>query len=351
MPNTALELKKKLVARQTPLRRIDVAELSIRRKRSGEGFTYVTENGRALRDTRTLARIKRLAVPPAYQEVLYAADPGAHIQAVGRDSAGRTQYRYHPEWDKVREQRKARHLARLIRLLPQIRKALSRNLRGRDITREYVLAAVIDLIACTAIRPGSEQYARDHGTRGAATLLQSDVVTSGNNIALSFRGKGGKHIELEVRSPRLARVLKRLKALPGKRLFKYKSPDGAVINARRRDVNSFLQEIGSPQISLKDFRTMTACARALEHLSTLEPRSSERGRRRQVNEALVAVSEELANTPAICRKSYVHNVVVKAFETGSLTKLSRHAGRSPGGGERMLKAVLEMSTPARTTAS
>lgn len=343
MTDAAVELKRRLTVRRQSLRRIDVSELSIRRIRSGKGFYYVGASGRRLTDASTLRRIKRLAVPPAYEDVLYASDPAAHIQAIGRDSAGRTQYRYHSDWDKVREKRKARRLAKLIDQLPSIRKALTRHLRGHEVTREYALAAVIELIACTALRPGSETYAKEHGTRGAATLLQSDVTITGNSIALSFRGKGGKSIEREVTSRRLARVLKRLKALRGKRLFQFQSLEGELLKVRRRDVNAFLQEIATSDISLKDFRTMTACARALEHLSTLEPKPSETGRRKQVNEALSAVSEELANTPAVCRKSYVHSVVVKAFETGKLARLKK---RATFDGEGMLKAVLAASSTA-----
>ena len=155
------------------LRRIDVAELTIRRRRNGHGVQYIGPGGRPIREPRVLSRFKRLAVPPAYEDVRYAADPDAYIRAVGRDIAGRMQYRYHPDWDKVREQRKARHRARLIRLLPGIRAAVSRHLRDRNFSCEFAIAAVIDLIACAAIRPGSEAYLREHGTRGVATLLKS----------------------------------------------------------------------------------------------------------------------------------------------------------------------------------
>jgi DNA topoisomerase-1 len=339
------KLKRRLVAAdglRQPLRHVDVAELSIRRRRNGKGFTYVASNGRAIRDPRQLGRLKRLAVPPAYEDVRFAEDARAHIQAVGRDSAGRIQYRYHPNWDMLRERRKARHLAELLRFLPTIRGALSRHLRAKDVTREFTLAAMIDLIALTALRPGSEVYAREHGTRGAATLLKSDVTVKGDLIALRFRGKGGKLVAREIRSKRLACAMKRLQALPGRRLFQYRSPDGAVCVARRREANAFLHEIASEKISLKDFRTLTACARALETLAKLEPKPSDAGRRRQLKACLCAISEVLANTPAICRKSYVHGVVVRAFEDGSLKAIvARRGFNVSAGGEALLHIVLQ----------
>lgn len=341
----ARELKARLAAKNgdVRLRRVDVAELAIERRRNGRGFMYVRD-GRRVADERLLHRFKRLAVPPAYEDVRYAESPNAHIQAIGRDSAGRIQYRYHPDWDKRREQRKARRLKELVRLLPKIRRALGRHLRDKELTREFALAAVIDLIALTALRPGSEVYAREHGTRGAATLLKSDVTLRGDRIALKFRGKGGKLIEREVKSRRLAKAIKRLQALPGKRLFQYRTADGAVAVARRRDANDLLHAIASADISLKDFRTLIACARALETLVKIEPKPSDAGRRRQLKECFCAVSEELANTPAICRKSYVHAVVVQSFENGSLQAMAR---RKTAGGEAMLRTLLNVASDAR----
>jgi DNA topoisomerase-1 len=344
--DAAKKLKQRLETTQDsrqPLRHVDVDDLSIHRRRNGKGFIYLASNGRPIRDARELGRLKRLAVPPAYSDVRFAEDHRAHIQAVGRDSAGRIQYRYHPDWDMLRERRKARHLAELLHFLPTIRRAISRHLRAKDATREFTVAAMIDLIALTALRPGSEVYARENGTRGAATLLKSDVTVKGDVIALRFRGKGGKFIAREIRSKRLARALKRLSALPGRRLFQYQTSNGTARIVRRRDANAFLHEIGSEKISLKDFRTLTACAHALEALAKIEPKPSDAGRRRQLNACLCAISEELANTPAICRKSYVHGVVVQAFQDGSLRAIAAHTGRrASAAGEELLRAVLQI---------
>jgi DNA topoisomerase I len=341
----ARKLKSRLAAitmNRLGLRHIGTDELTIRRKRVGESFTFVSARGRTIRDELTRARLKRLAVPPAYEEVLYAADPRAHIQAIGRDAAGRLQYRYHTDWEKVRERRKARRLQRLVEAMPRIRRVVSRHLSAAEPTREFALAAVIELIACSAIRPGSESYTKEHGTRGATTLLKSHVEVHGTRVMLKFRAKGGKRIEKDFKCPRAASAIKVLLNLAGRRLFQYRGEDGSPRIVTASEVNTFLREISGVKISLKDFRTLSASAAALEALAHVEPASSERGRRRQVKEAVTAVSEELANTPAICRKSYVHQTVVSAFENGKLAKFSEllKRGRSPAHREQLLAQVV-----------
>lgn len=324
------------------LRYVSTDELTIRRKRSGESFTFVSARGRTIRDQITRARLKRLAVPPAYEDVLFAANPRAHIQAVGRDAAGRLQYRYHTDWEKVRERRKAKRLQRLVEAMPRIRRIVNKHLSAAEPTREFALAAVIELVACSAIRPGSESYLKEHGTRGATTLLKSNVEVRGATVALKFRAKGSKIIEKEFHCPRAAAAINALRALPGRRLFQYRAEDGDIRRVTASDVNTFLREIAGVKISLKDFRTLSASAAALEALAHIEPAASERGRRRQVKEAVTAVSEELANTPTICRKSYVHQTVVTAFENGKLAKFSEllKGRRSPVHREQLLAQVV-----------
>jgi DNA topoisomerase-1 len=325
--------------RQIGLRYVSVSELTISRRRRGAGFIFVNGNGRALRDQRILYRLKRLAVPPAYDNVLYASDPHAPLQAIGRDAAGRAQYRYHPDWEKVRELRKARRLARLAEALPKIRAWVSRHIGDREPSRERAIAALIELVALTALRPGSETYARQHGTRGAATLLKSNLRIGSERVSLKFIGKGGKPIEKEVRSRRLALALRRLGALPGPRMFQYRNQDGAVLTLRRREVNAALRDIAGRAVSLKDFRTLVACSNALEQLAGMEPKPSERGRKRQLLATMREVAAELANTPAVCRRSYVHAAVVDAFESGALRRIAR--GRvSAAMRERLLVKVL-----------
>lgn len=307
--------------RKVGLTYINTEALTIRRQRHGRGFRYMNARGKALRAP-AIKRLTSLAVPPAYEDVLYATDPSAHIQAVGRDAAGRLQYRYHPDWQRVRETRKARRLARLAEALPQIRRSIGQHLSGDVPTRSFTLSAIIELVARSAIRPGSEQYARLRGTRGATTLLKSNVSVYGETLRLRFKAKGGKQIEKEVHSPKLAAAIDVLGKLPGRRLFQYRGDDGKLHTASAHDVNRFLREIAEVEISLKDFRTLMASVSVLEALACAEPATSKRGRRRQILDAICQAASELGNTPAICRKSYVHETVVNAFEDGALEKFA-----------------------------
>ncbi len=300
----------------------DQNELTIRRIKRGKGYSFVTADGKAIRDRGIIQRLNSLAMPPAYEEVRYSPDPNSHLQAVGRDAAGRLQYRYHSDWEKVREQRKAHRLARLVAALPKIRRNVSAHLSGDEPTREFALAAVIELIARTAIRPGSESYARLSGTRGASTLLKSNVAIEDDCVVLTFKAKGGKAVRKECEASKLVRALGILRQLPGKRMFQYRDDAGNIRVVNATQVNEFLREIAGIRISLKDFRTLMASAVVLESLSRISPASSARGRKRQVLEAVRAAADELSNTPAICRKSYVHDTIVTAFEDGILERFA-----------------------------
>src|SRR4029077_15873785 len=251
-----------------------------------------------------------------------AVDPTSHLQAVGIDAAGRLQYRYHADWEKVREHRKAHRLAKLVGALPKIRRKVTAHLSGETPTREFALSAVIELIARTAIRPGSESYARLNGTRGATTLLKSNVVIEDDNLVLTFTAKGGKAVRKECDAAKLVRAIGILQEVPGKRMFQYLDNSGTIRTVSTTTVNSFLREIAGIKISLKDFRTLMASAVVLESLSRISPAASARGRKRQVLEAVRAAADELSNTPAICRKSYVHDTIVTAFEDGILERFA-----------------------------
>jgi DNA topoisomerase I len=335
-----LSASRKKLLKRVGLTYVTTDQLTIRRLRHGRGFRYVAPNDAPVA-AEEMERLASLAVPPAYEDVLYAADPRAHIQAIGRDAAGRLQYRYHPEWQRVRETRKARRLARLAEALPHIRRSVSRHLAVHEPTRAFTLAAVIELVARSAIRPGGEQYARLRGTRGAATLLKSNVSVYGETLRLCFRAKGGKRIEKEVHAPKLAAAVTVLRQLPGRRLFQYRAADGALRQASAQDVNCFLREIAGVEISLKDFRTLLASVSVLEALARVAPATSKRARRRQVLDAIRAAADELGNTPAICGKSYVHETVVNAFEEGALEQFAEtlRGCRSTSRSEKVLAQV------------
>lgn len=328
--------------RKLGLRRVKPEAFTIRRRRNGRGFIYLRSDNTPIHDRALLRRLASLAVPPAYEEVLFADDPCAHLQAIGRDAAGRAQYRYHPGWEKIREMRKTRRLVRLVKCLPKVRRALSKHLAEPEPTREKALAAMIDLVACSSIRAGGESYARERGTRGAATLLKSNVMVEGNALILNFRAKGGQSVRKEFKSRRLAEAIRQLRELPGRRLFQYHDETGTIRTLRRGDANAFLRRLAGEAISLKDFRTLMASAIAIDTLVRIEPAESKSRRRSQVLAALRSAAEELVNTPTICRKSYVNEIVVNAFEDGMLQRFSAALGnrRSQTRREIVLARVL-----------
>ena len=310
------------LAEELGLKLGDQNELTIRRIRRGKSYSFIRANGTTIRHAGTIRRLHAMAVPPAYREVRYAPDPSLHLQAVGIDAAGRLQYRYHADWEKVREQRKAHRLAKLVGALPRIRRHVTKHLASDAPSREFALAAVIELIARTAIRPGNESYARLNGTRGATTLLKSNVTVEDQSVVLTFKAKGGKAVRKECDAARLVRAIGVLRSVPGKRMFQYRDSGGVVRAVSTTQVNAFLRKIAGIKISLKDFRTLMASAVALETLSRITPAASARGRKKQVLDAVRAAADELSNTPAICRKSYVHDTIVTAFEDGILERFA-----------------------------
>ncbi|WP_348933369.1 DNA topoisomerase IB [Aquabacter sp. CN5-332] len=311
------------LARRAGLTPVSPEALTLARRKAGKGFSYRDAKGGPIRDPALVQRLAALAVPPAYEDVRYAADPRAHLQAVGRDAAGRLQYRYHPDWEKVREWVKAKRLARFAQALPRLRRRIGRDLASKEPTRAFALAAMVELVALTSIRAGGEAYAKERGTRGASTLMKSNVTIEGERVILRFKAKGGQMQTREVCTARFADVMSRLKALPGRRLFQYRGADGDLHAVRAADVNLYLKEISGAPISLKDFRTLVASAGVLETLAATVPAGSARQRRAQVLAAVREAAEELANTPTVCRKSYVHSAVVTAFEDGALERFSK----------------------------
>ncbi len=331
------------IAAEAGLKLTAPRDLSIVRKRAGQGFVYLDGKGRRVTDEEQLARIRSLAIPPAYEDVRIAADARRHLQATGRDEAGRTQYRYHPDWDVVRETRKVERLDRVIESLPKLRAAVARDMASPKLSRVKALASAVALIDETHIRVGCETYVRSNKAHGASTLLKRHVKVRGETVKLGFRGKGGKDIEVSLRSGRLARALDRVGSLPGRRLFQYKDETGKVRRITSVDVNAYLRDVTGLPITAKDLRTLGASATAVESLVDIEPAVSETGRRRQLAGVMRAVSERLSNTPAVVRKSYVHAVVVEAFASGAL-KAAHDGARGRPGLRRAEKTVARLVT-------
>lgn len=313
------------LAREKGLKIVRPAALRLQRQRHGKGFRFIAANGTTIRDAAEIQRLKSLAVPPAYVNVRMAADPHAHLQAIGEDAAGRLQYRYHPLWAEVREALKARRLAGIARALPSIRRAVNRGLAVPDCDQRFACAAVVRLVSLTSIRAGGEAYARERGTRGATTLLKSNLAIGKGLCTLQFKAKGGTQVSKKLRDKPFMAAVRRLGDIPGRRLFQYRDGAGGVRHLHAGDVNRFLRDVAGRPISLKDFRTLMASSSALKSLARTVPETSERGRRKQVRAAVTAIATELANTPTVCRTSYVHDAVVTAFEEGKLSRIAKRS--------------------------
>jgi DNA topoisomerase I len=328
--------------RQAGLRHTQPDELSLSRRRCGRGFVYHDAAGRRVSDLRVIERIRGLAVPPDYRNVRIAADPSAHLQAIGEDAAGRLQYRYHPDWETVREIGKVQRLALMARAIPRIRRRVAQDLRGDVGSREQALAAVVALIDHTHIRIGGEDYVHSGRSRGACTLLKRHVRCQGDTITLAFPGKGGREVACSIESAELSAAVCGLAALPGRRLFQYRNSDGRLRRITAGDVNLYLREVAGAPVTAKDFRTLAATATAGLKLARIPPAETQTARRRQIAAVMKEVAELLGNTPAVARRSYVHKELVEAFLEGRLLRL--YAGARGGGrrkGEALIAAIFD----------
>ncbi|QIG47430.1 DNA topoisomerase IB [Nordella sp. HKS 07] len=296
------------------LRKADIDAFPIRRARPGK-IRHVT-NGKARSiSSRDAARIAKLVIPPAWRDVRISADPRSHIQAVGRDEAGRRQYIYHRDWEVVRNDVKARRLARLIAALPRIRGSIARDLdREGD---DAVLATAARLVDRLCLRAGHEEYAGEESGRGVATLLRKHVAVSGAIVSFDFPGKGKKHIQASLDDSKCARNIARAKLSSGRRLFKLRSGKG-YRNMTAGDLNRYLAGIAGAKISAKDFRTLRASSVALERLAG-SAGGTDTERRRALAQVAKEISAMLANTPAVTRKSYIHAAIIEQHENGSLS--------------------------------
>lgn len=310
-------------AKAAALRYVNDDEPGLRRRRCGRGFRYVGPDGRPVRDAATLARIRSLAIPPAYTDVWICADPDGHVQATGRDGRGRKQYRYHPRWVEARDSDKYGRVLAFSRALPRIRTRVEADLGRRGLPRERVLACVVRLLDATLIRVGNDSYARENRSYGLTTLRDRHVEVAGSEIRFGFRGKSGKVWQLTLRDRRLARLVKACQDVPGQRLFQYLDDDGQRHTVTSGDVNAYIHEIAGEDFSAKDFRTWAGTVLAAFALDEVEQAMSEAARKRTLSRAIRTVAARLGNTPAVCRRCYVHPEVVSAWLEGSLLEQMR----------------------------
>lgn len=312
-------------ARASGLRYVDVGGPGITRRKAGKGFTYESAAGRRLTAAGTLARIRALAIPPAWTDVWICPSPDGHIQAIGRDAAGRRQYRYHPAFRGRRDAGKFERIVRFGELLPRIRRRVRRDLAQRGLPKEKVLAAVVSLLELTSLRVGNPEYAALNRSFGVSTLRDRHARVQGATIRLRFRGKGGRTEERTVIDRRLAAIVRRSQDLPGQELFQYEDEDGEPRPISSEDVNAYIREAaGEPGFSAKDFRTWTATVHAFRALRAGLAEPSEGRNRSQLNAALRRTAEQLGNTLAVTRASYVHPGVVAAAVEGVLEASAAH---------------------------
>ncbi len=296
------------------------------RSRRGGEFIYQDTEGNRIKDAVILARIRSLAIPPAYTEVWICRDAAGHLQAVGRDARGRKQYRYHPRWRSVRDDAKFEKMVRFGRVLPRIRRRIARDMRRPGLPREKVLAAVVALLERTLVRVGNEEYARANRSFGLTTLRNRHVKVAGRRVAFDFRAKHGIKSHIDIEDRRLARIVKRCQELPGQELFEYLDVDGEAHSISSGDVNDYLRAISGEEITAKDFRTWAAthlAAAALKEAGVAKPPT-----KRAVVEAIATVAQQLGNTPAVCRKCYIHPAIIDGYLEGRLLNaLTRKADR------------------------
>jgi DNA topoisomerase-1 len=314
-------------AKLAGLRYVSDLDPGIRRRACGKGFSYTDPDGRTLTDRAARQRIRLLAIPPAWRDVWICPIEHGHIQATGRDARGRKQYIYHHDWVAVRDANKFARMRAFGRALPLIRRRVALDLALPGIPREKVLATLVRLLDTTLIRVGNKEYARTNGSYGLTTLRSRHVDVSGAQIQFEFRGKGGIAHRVVVAEPKLARVVRRLLDLPGQELFRYVDADGALRTVDSADVNDYLRAIAGEDFTAKDFRTWYATHAALRGLERC-PFESKTQATREVKRVLCEVAKKLGNTPAICRKSYVHPVVIERFLAGGLM-LGDASPRSP----------------------
>jgi DNA topoisomerase-1 len=305
------------VARAAGLRYTTDARPGITRRRAGRGFSYRDAEGRIVRDREVLARVRRLAIPPAWTDVWISPWPNGHLQATGRDQRGRKQYRYHPDWRSRRDVDKFDRMLAFAAALPRIRERCDADLALPGLPRDKVLAAVVRLLELTLIRVGNDEYARLNRSFGLTTLRDRHARIEGSAIRFRFRGKSGRAHEVGLRDRRLARVIARCQELPGQELFQYLDEDDQVRDVTSDDVNAYLREIGGGQFTAKDFRTWAGTVLAYRALRALGP-AEDRPVRGHVVAAIRETADRLGNTPAVARGSYVHPAVLEAYLDGAI---------------------------------
>jgi DNA topoisomerase-1 len=301
------------------------------RRKVGRGFCYLTSEGRPVRDSATLRRIRSLVIPPAWSSVWISSNPSSHIQAVGRDARGRKQYRYHPLYRQIRDENKFERLIAFGEALPALRAGVKTDLAVDGVPRKKVLAAVVRLLETTSIRVGNEEYANENGSFGLTTLKSRHVTIFGHELRFHFRGKSGKIHDIALKDSRLARIVRECQCIPGYELFQYVDDEGGRSSVHSGDVNDYLREILQADFTAKDFRTWNGTCLAARYFYESGAAASPAEAKRGVVDVVKRVAEKLGNRPATCKKYYIHPAVIEAYENGTLSSIYAEAVESEAG--------------------
>jgi DNA topoisomerase-1 len=307
-------------ARAARLRYTTDAHPGIRRKRNGNGFSYLRPDGRPVRTKPVLQRIRSLVIPPAWTDVWICLDADGHLQATGRDARGRKQYRYHPRWRVVRDETKYDRLIGFAKTLPSIRRRTAKDLRRAGLPREKVLAAVVQLLEKTLIRVGNDEYAKDNNSFGLTTLRDAHVKVRGAHMRFAFRGKSGVAHAVTLTDRRLARTVRACREIPGYELFQYFDARGKRQSVGSSEVNAYLNAITGEDYTSKDFRTWAGTVLAAQMLRDFEAVDSDARMKSNIVRAVESVAKRLGNTKAVCRKCYIHPAVLDAYMDGSMIR-------------------------------
>lgn len=307
-------------AKACGLRYVNDRRPGFTRRRYGRRFVYFDTKGIRIEDEKARARIDRLAIPPAWKDVWICPFANGHIQATGTDAKGRKQYRYHADWRSVRDATKFSHILRFGEVLPRIRAAVRADMARRSLSREKVLATVVYLLEKTLIRVGNDEYARTNKSYGLTTLKDEHVSVEGQSVRFRFMGKSGKAWNLKLSDRRAAAVIRRLQDLGEQELFAWVDEAGRVHDVTSSDVNAYLKEISGEAVTAKDFRTFTGTVLAALALQAFDAFETQTEAKRNLKAAIEDVARRLGNTPAVCRKGYVHPEVINAYLDGALSQ-------------------------------
>lgn len=304
------------------LRYVIPAGRGIQRKRRGKNFLYIDTGNKTVKDAGILNRIKSLVIPPAWESVWISPTANSHIQAVGRDARGRKQYRYHPEYRKVRDLVKFDRMREFGKLLPKIRRSLERDLKRHGMPKEKILAAVVRLLETSYIRIGNEEYAEENGSFGLTTLRNQHVEILGEVLKFKFRGKSGQNHEIKVHDRKLARLVRQCRDLPGSSLFQYLDEQGQPQSIESGDVNDYLRAITGGDYTAKDFRTWGGTCLAANFLMQRCADVESAATKTALVDVVKNVAAKLGNRPATCRKYYIHPAVMDCYLSGHLKTLA-----------------------------